>query len=209
MSIREAYDRWAQQYDVDSNETRDMDRKATRSMLGGYRFEHVLELGCGTGKNTQWFQHQAAKVTALDFSAEMLNLAADKIDPSRVNLQQADITEPWDVPDESFDLISCNLTLEHIGQLDPVFEQACRKAAPGGWFFVSELHPYKQYTGSKARFDSGDNGVQVLEVYQHHLSDYLRSVARNGFSIEEIEEWFDDDTQVNIPRLITFVFTKP
>ena len=63
--------------------------------------------------------------------------------------------------------------------------------------------------GEKARFDSDDDGVQVLEVYQHHLSDYLRNAKRHGFTITEIEEWFDHDAQVNIPRLITFIFKKP
>lgn len=207
MSVDEAYDRWAGQYDTNENPTRDLDRKATREVLSGVSFSRVLELGCGTGKNTAWFAERAESVIGLDFSMEMLNKAASKIDLSHVAFRQTDLTRTWDVvDDDSFDLVSCNLTLEHIGDLDFIFGQASTKLIEGGIFFISELHPYKQYQGSVARFEKPDGTTEYLEAYVHHLTDYTESAQANAFSLVKLDEWFDDSDDEEVPRLITFVF---
>ena len=39
-------------YDADRNRTRDLDAEVTRRALAGNRFRSVVEVGCGTGKNT-------------------------------------------------------------------------------------------------------------------------------------------------------------
>ena len=54
MSIEKAYNIWANQYDTNENRTRDLDKISTSQTLSRYEFENVLELGCGTGKNTNW-----------------------------------------------------------------------------------------------------------------------------------------------------------
>lgn len=52
MSIQNAYNEWSESYDVDTNLTRDLDRKVIRDLLANLQFDSILELGCGTGKNT-------------------------------------------------------------------------------------------------------------------------------------------------------------
>jgi ubiquinone/menaquinone biosynthesis C-methylase UbiE len=84
MSIEKAYDIWANQYDTNKNRTRDLDKKSTIETLSNYNFENVLELGCGTGKNTEWLLSKAKRVIGLDFSREMLNKAKEKISDKRV-----------------------------------------------------------------------------------------------------------------------------
>jgi phosphosulfolactate synthase (CoM biosynthesis protein A) len=69
------------------------------------------------------------------------------------------------------------------------------------------LHPFKQYTGSKARYVTKD-GIEELKVYTHHISDYLDNAKKNGFELLEIKEWFDEKSEKEIPRLISFVFRK-
>ena len=83
MSIEKAYDAWAGQYDTNENKTRDLDQIATRETLSKYQFKMVLELGCGTGKNTSWLLQNAEQVIGLDFSQEMLNMARAKITDPR------------------------------------------------------------------------------------------------------------------------------
>ncbi|MDX1762503.1 MAG: methyltransferase domain-containing protein, partial [Christiangramia sp.] len=79
MSIEKAYDHWSSQYDSNKNKTRDLDGQVTRNVLGNLKFNSVLELGCGTGKNTEWLQTRANSILAVDFSEEMLTLAKKKI----------------------------------------------------------------------------------------------------------------------------------
>lgn len=52
MTIGDAYTRWATTYDTDRNRTRDLDRMTTEILLGDNYYDKVLEIGCGTGKNT-------------------------------------------------------------------------------------------------------------------------------------------------------------
>jgi ubiquinone/menaquinone biosynthesis C-methylase UbiE len=166
-----------------------------------------LELGCGTGKNTEWLVQKATQVVAVDFSQGMLDIAISKIKSKNVRFLQADITKNWDFNTEIFDLITCSLILEHIENLDFIFAQAFQKLERGGKFFICELHPFKQYLGSKARFET-EIGVEELDVYIHHMSEFVVNAQKNEFKILELSEWFDDPNISGIPRLISFVFEK-
>lgn len=205
MSIEKAYNSWADQYDTNENKTRDLDSKATIKTLSKYSFENVIELGCGTGKNTKYLVQNAQKIISLDFSQEMLAIAKKKVNSPKVKFIKTDITQSWDIPDGFADLVTSSLTLEHIANLDDIFEQAALKLKSEAYFFICELHPIKQYLGSKARYES-DEGTQELEVYTHHTTEYLTAAKRKGFKLLELDEWFDEDAK--IPRLISFVFRK-
>ena len=123
MSIEKAYNIWAAQYDSNKNSTRDLDIKSTIKTLSKYNFESVLELGCGTGKNTNWLLKKAHKIIGLDFSQEMLNKAAEKIKDKRVVFKKADLTKSWDVDNDYADLITSSLMLEHIKDFNHIFKQ--------------------------------------------------------------------------------------
>ena len=207
MSIAKAYNSWAEQYDTNENKTRDLDKKATIETLTKYDFENVLELGCGTGKNTEWLITKAKFIIGLDFSEEMLNKAKSKINSDKIRFQRADLTKKWEIENNFADLITCSLTLEHIKNLDFIFNQAYQKLNAGGKFFICELHPVRQYIGSKAKYETA-NGIEELEVYTHHISEYLNSAKYNSFKLLEINEWFDHTPENEIPRLISFVFEK-
>ena len=207
MSIEKAYNIWASQYDTNENRTRDLDKKSTIETLSKYKFENVLELGCGTGKNTKWLLERAKRIIGLDFSQEMLNKAKEKISDERVVFKRADLTEKWEIQNNFADLITCSLTLEHIKNLNHIFNQANLKLKKSGLFFISELHPFKQYSGSKAKYET-ENGTKELEVYIHHISEYIDDAKNNGLEFVEMKEWFDENAENGIPRLISFVFKK-
>jgi ubiquinone/menaquinone biosynthesis C-methylase UbiE len=207
MSIEEAYNIWATQYDTNENRTRDLDKKSTIETLNKYEFENVLELGCGTGKNTIWLLEKSKQIIGLDFSQEMLNKAKEKISNKKVVFKKADLNDDWDIENDFADLITSSLTLEHIANLNHIFKQVNLKLKKGGVFFISELHPFKQYLGSKAQYET-ENGTKKLEVYIHHISEYMDQAKNNGLKLVEMKEWFDENNQKGIPRLVSFVFKK-
>ena len=206
MSIQKAYNSWASTYDSMPNKTRDLEKIAAQQTLARYEFSAVLELGCGTGKNTQWLLEKADSLTGLDFSEEMLTLAREKIRSEKVQFLQTDLLHPWPVEDRFADLITCSLVLEHIENLDPIFEQAAQKLKPGGHFYICELHPYKQYNGSKAKYQT-ETGTVELQVYTHHISEFVGAAMKNSLNLAELKEWFDPGENT-IPRLISFIFTR-
>jgi hypothetical protein len=78
---------------------------------------------------------------------------------------------------------------------------------PGGHVYIGELHPFKQYTGSKARFDT-EQGVQVVECFNHHVSDFIRAGKKHGLTLVDAEEYFDNDDRNEIPRILTLLLKK-
>ena len=208
-NVHPAYNLWAGSYDDIENKTRDLDKKATQRVLADIiqSSPHVLEFGCGTGKNTEWLLKNASRVTAVDFSEEMLNKAKEKLEATNLHFMQADITQPWPYQNESFDLITCNLILEHVKDIEFVFAEASRVLHVNGYFFISELHPFKQYLGSKAHFEK-NNQLIVPDCYTHHISEFFSAASKNNFTCCDLKEWFDHDDSSQPPRLISFLFRK-
>lgn len=152
MSVQAAYDNWSATYDADENLTRDLDQVVTRETLMGLRCKSVVEIGCGTGKNTLLLSQIAEKVYAIDFSAYMIEKAKEKVSSANVTFVTGDVTKQWTCSNDSADLITCNLVLEHIEDLSFIFSEAFRVLVKGGYLFICELHPFKQYLGTQANF---------------------------------------------------------
>ena len=207
MSTQHHYNQWSATYDSIENKTRDLEKAAGQQVLSTIAFSTVLELGCGTGKNTAWLIKKTKHLLAVDLSEGMIARAKEKIQNKQVRFLQADITKPWEFVTQHVDLITCSLILEHINDLFFIFQQASQALRPSGYFYICELHPYKQYTGSKARFES-EAGLQVLECFLHHASDYFDAAITNGFVCKGLNEWFDEHDRTRPPRLLSFLFQK-
>ncbi len=207
MNTKKAYDNWSSQYDTNINRTRDLEALALQQTLSGIAFDSCLEIGCGTGKNTIWLISKAKEITAVDLSDEMLLKAKEKINSDKVNFLQADILEEWNFVTKRYDLISFSLVLEHIQNLEPVFFKASEAVATGGYMYIGELHPFKQYSGTKARFTT-DEGEQVVTCFNHHISDFVQAAKKYGFDVAGVNEYFDDDDRTAIPRILTILFKK-
>ena len=205
MNVQEAYNVWADNYDTVQNKTRDLEAKALRDSVSASTPLDILEIGCGTGKNTEWLLTKAKHLVAADFSAEMLNRAKEKITAKNVEFRQFDLRNEWEFPEKQFDLITCSLALEHIENIDFVFGQANKVLRTGGLFYIGELHPFKQYQGSKARFDTG-SGVYELECFVHHVSEFFAAATNNNFECVDLKEWFDNNDKTAIPRLLTMIY---
>jgi ubiquinone/menaquinone biosynthesis C-methylase UbiE len=204
MNIQFAYDDWSATYDADQNLTRDLDQAITRKTLMRLRFKSAIELGCGTGKNTVFLSEIAENVHAIDFSESMLEKAKSKLNSTNVVFSIADLRQPWLFEDRSADLVISNLVLEHVENLAFIFSEASRVLVNGGYFFISELHAFKQYRGAKANFQRGAAIVEI-PAFVHHLSDFFSLARTHGFVIEEFKEWWHEHDHDKPPRLASFL----
>ena len=207
MNVKQAYNNWAAQYDTNDNKTRDLEAMALQTTLAGISFTSCLEIGCGTGKNTAWLVNKTQRLLCVDLSDEMLSKAKEKIKAPHVDFVQADILQEWDFTNEEFNLATFSLVLEHIENLDTIFKKLAGKISSGGYVYIGELHPFKQYAGSKARFET-EEGVQVVNCFNHHLSDFIQPALQYCFGIAAINEYFDDDDRTTIPRILTILLQK-
>ncbi|RZK81324.1 MAG: class I SAM-dependent methyltransferase [Pedobacter sp.] len=208
MNTKQAYNIWAAQYDTNDNKTRDLEGLALKLSLAAVSFNKVLEIGCGTGKNTEWLIDKAVQITAVDLSDQMLARAKDKFVSNKVQFKQADITRKWNFKDGLYDLVTFSLILEHIENLDYVFNEVSKSLNTGGYVYIGELHPFKQYTGTKARFDTEEGNQQVVDCFNHNVSDFINAGKKHGLELVNLDEYFDDNNRSEIPRILTILLRK-
>ena len=99
--------------------------------------DHVVDVGCGVGRLTRVLARQAAHVTALDVSPEMLT-RAQELNPDLHNVEWVlgDGESLTGIEDASVDAVVSHVVLQHIPSakilLGYVTEFA-RVLKPGGW----------------------------------------------------------------------------
>jgi ubiquinone/menaquinone biosynthesis C-methylase UbiE len=208
--IAMAYDEWAETYDTDENRTRDLASVVLQKIGLDFTEQHVVEVGCGTGRNTIWLAEKAAEVTALDFSEAMLGRAKQRISDPRVTFIQHDAREPWPLLNHSADVVIAMLVLEHIDDVSGFMREAARVLRAGGVCFICELHPARQLTGSQAQFTRVTTGErQRVTAFTHSVSDFVNPALAAGFQLKQLGDWRDQENTIRVPRLLSLLLNKP
>lgn len=117
--------------------------------------DEVLDLCCGTGFVSFWFEEQGAKVTGVDFAPYMLSLAKQGAIErgSTVEFIEADIFI-HDFGKDRFDLITCFDSISDfpISDFAKLSRKIKRALKPGGRFVVKYVDiNYKYIQGIAAR----------------------------------------------------------
>jgi ubiquinone/menaquinone biosynthesis C-methylase UbiE len=206
-----AYNNWAETYDTDLNRTRDLAAKVLKDANLELTGRKVIEVGCGTGRNTEWLARPEAgstDIVALDFSEGMLARARTRISDPRVRFIQHNACTSWPFADSSADVVIAMLILEHVERLETFFAEAARVLTAGGEFFVCELHPMRQLAGGQAQFSNTKTGErQRVTAFLHETAEYVNTGLSLGFELQQLGEWRDADAAGNSPpRLLSLLF---
>lgn len=142
----------------------------------------VLEVGIGTGLSVEAYPRNV-EVIGIDLSQDMLDRAAQKMDPDRhghIHLQQGDALN-LAFPDESFDVVTAFHVITVVPDPKRMLAEMVRVCRPGGRiviinhfsseralirFVVDRVDPITRYLGWSTRLrlqDVLDRGVLVLE----------------------------------------------
>ena len=191
--VREAYDRWAAVYDHDRNPLTALEEPVVRAALGAVRGSRVLDLGCGTGRHTLWLAAEGATVTAVDFSAGMLDVACRKPGAEGVRFVVHDLHEPLPFGDGAFDVVVSGLVLEHLRDPGAFFREVRRVLRAGGRAVVSAMHPAMFLRGSQAAFTDPVSGEKVRPgSYAHGIGEFVTAAVRVGLAVEGLSEHAPD-----------------
>lgn len=113
--------------------------------------ERALDLCCGTGDLTFALAHKGARVIGLDFSEEMLRVAAEKLGRVRTPAQASAQTTNPEVefirgdaqeipfPQNTFDIITIGYGLRNLADLDAGIRDMLRVSKPGGRLIALEF----------------------------------------------------------------------
>jgi len=110
-----------------------------------YRVEdkNILDLGCGTGRNSNYLAELGNKVIGIEISKTALNLAISRAKESgvKVDYRLGDIGEPYDIENNSIDIVldvTSSNSLNEQGR-EIYLNEMNRVLKTGGYIFVRAL----------------------------------------------------------------------
>ena len=189
LPTREGYDRWAATYDTMGNWLLDLEEPEVDRALGDVAGMDVLDVGAGTGRHAIRIAERGARVTAIDFSEQMLDRAREKPGADRVRWMTHDANVPLPFPDRGFDRVLSALVLEHISlaRLTPFFHELGRVTRTDGRIVVTAMHPAMFLKGISANFHDQDGEVRPRS-HVATLSDYVNGALQAGLDIAALAE---------------------
>jgi ubiquinone/menaquinone biosynthesis C-methylase UbiE len=183
------YDRWAQFYDGEDNPLVLLEERFIGPLARDVAGLTVADIGCGTGRHALRWAAAGARVTAVDFSAAMLERARAKPGAQAITFIQHDLAKPFPLGSAAFDRVFCCLVLDHIAPLDSFFAELRRLCRPLGCVIISVMHPAMSLRGVQARFIDPATGRRVSPAgHAHQMSDYLMAAVRAGLKLEHVSE---------------------
>jgi ubiquinone/menaquinone biosynthesis C-methylase UbiE len=194
LPTRDGYDRWAATYDTMGNWLLELAEPEVDRALGDVNGLDVLDVGAGTGRHTLRIAESGARVTAVDFSEEMLAKARQKPGAEHVRWLEHDVTRPLPFCANSFDRVLSALVLEHIpvDELASFFGELGRVARGEGVIFVTAMHPAMFLKGVSANFRD-ESGEVRPRSYVATLSDYVMGAVQAGLVIVSLAEHSVDE----------------
>lgn len=174
--------------------------------IGG---SEVVDVACGQGIASRHLASRGAKVTGIDFSEAMIDLAERHGTPKGPDIRYLvdDAQTLSKLEDATFDGAVCQLGLMDIADLDATLAAISRVLKPEGWFVFVISHPcflvpyaYKTETPAgpgltvtgyfEERFWRSTNpeGVRRAGNYHRRLSTYINALSNASFRIEIADE---------------------
>lgn len=173
ISITHFYQKQAKNY---AQETVSIDLKPLydRFLHHLHPCTHILDLGCGSGRDSKYFLDHGFKITALDGSSELAKLAEVFIkQPVLVSLYQDMLF------DAEFDAIWACASLLHCPavQISSVLTRVNKALKDGGIFYAS------------FKWGTGESSDVLGRLFNNYTCDQLQSLISNIDGFEIIECW--------------------
>jgi len=134
----------------------------------GHQLGALLDVGTGTGRMAELFAPDAASITALDKSPEMLRLARARLQHvpgGKVDLLQGDFTA-LPLADAQFDTVLFHQVLHYAQEPEVVLAEAARVTRPGGRVavvdFAAHAHEELRTQHQHARLGFSDEQMLAL-----------------------------------------------
>jgi ubiquinone/menaquinone biosynthesis C-methylase UbiE len=153
-------------------------------LLGLKAGERVLDVACGSGQMSRRLAELGAQVVATDFSAALIEKARARTPgDARIDYRVVDATDEdalVALGAASFDAVVCNMALQDIADIEPLFRAVKRLLRAGGRFVFTTTHPC--FNLSSTVFGQERYEVDGQIVYQQSLkqTEYLTPAVHEG-----------------------------
>jgi ubiquinone/menaquinone biosynthesis C-methylase UbiE len=203
-------------------------------LLGDVRGKAILDAGCGEGVYARYLGDAGAAVVGIDGSAKMIAFAKERA--PRLEFRVADLMEPLDFPDRSFDAVVCAGVLMSLPQLDTFLSESRRVLKPQGVLLIAVHHPafsnptmtFRQSFWDRmlrrpvqgvafSYYDRGGTAAAPGSWPFHHrtIEEYVDAFRQHAFQIDRItepheipEQMLADGNLDYVTRLPRYIFFK-
>lgn len=164
------------------------------------QFKHVLDSGCGLGRNSVYLASKGCRVCAVDFSRAALDRARKAVSAagfdSQVQLLQHSLLDRLPFRDGSFDLIVDSYVFCHFidpGEQKSYRDEMARLLSNGGIFFCSAFSPDDEYYHGMA-----------IDEQQRIILDPANGIQKRLYTDLEFKEFFAE--RFHIKFFVRFEF---
>ena len=168
---------------------------ALASLLDPRPGQHILDIACGNGLTSRRLAALGARVTAFDFSANLIEKArARSANPStklRAGLQSLITYHVVDATNEQellalgpklYDSALSNMALFDMADIETLFRTLPRLLKPQGIFVFSLTHPAFNNASSMHVMEEFDDG-EIKTIYSVKISRYLTHYHAQGLAL--------------------------
>jgi SAM-dependent methyltransferase len=192
VDVRSGYGEWVATYEQTVEDAMDIDLLEALGHVPWSTSRRAADLGCGTGRTGAWLRDRGVpSIDGVDLTPEMLAVARSR--DVYDCLVEADVSSTGLAP-QAYDLLTTSLVDEHLADLQPLYAEAWRLAAPGATYVLVGFHPhFIMAAGMPTHFDSASGEPVAIETYVHLLSDHATAALTAGWTLVEMRERVIDD----------------
>jgi SAM-dependent methyltransferase len=200
IGTREGYAAWSPTYEETVDDAMDLALFERIDSVPWGALRRIADLGCGSGRTAAWLRARGdtrndIRIDGVDLTPEMLELARRRGVHDR--LVEADVRATGLDPG-SYDLVVCSLVDEHLADLVPLYAEAGRLLAPGGWFVLVGVHPFfVMVVGMPTHFDT-PRGPVAIETHVHLPGAHVAAGTAAGLAAVELHEGLVGDRLISL-----------
>ncbi len=177
----------------------------------------ILDVGCGSGIDLQFFNEQQAQCFGIDISPELVEIAKKEL-PNAGIIEGTFNYLPW--KNNMFDIVWSKYALQHEKEIHFSLHEINRVLKKNGTAFIQVTHPMRtvDMIHTKNYFDSGEEvnyptiDGKIINEYHHSLTEWIQTIINNGFSIISFQEILnrpvDQYSGVVSPSATIFILEK-
>ena len=146
----------------------------------------ILDIACGNGLTSRRLAALGAKVTAFDFSANLIEKAkARPNSDSHISYHVMDATDEiqlLSLGERKFDSALSNMALFDMPEIEPLFKALSKLLKPNGVFAFSLMHPAFNNPSATHLAEEWDDG-QIQTRYAVKVSRYINQFQAQGLAL--------------------------
>lgn len=176
----ETYNNWAKMYALHRYYQISRIEKDLRFFINNIRKDKILDVGCGAGHDSYFFDVNKFKVVGIDLADQLLNLAHRKV--PHADFRKMDIRKPT-FPNEYFDGIWMSASFLHIPkkQALPTLRKMFKILQENGLLYVNVEKGEQEKILSKKEY-----GYLPRMVAFYSPEEFTKLVTDSGFKIMKV-----------------------